>query len=360
MRFETRRFKLVPLTPVHIGTGDTIPPDEYAIDQGKLIHFRLPAVLRDLNAGERSRFDDLLAKGKLRELTEMLWQKGRDPRYRVYASRLGRTASRELTSILSDMAENGSKGEVRLLPRNPYTGEIVIPGSSIKGAIRTALLSVRLNGSRELFRAAEQCKRDDAKRAAVRLEEIGFQFTRNKTELDPLRGLSVSDSVLGADAARVDRATVVRLAGGEDVAGIRMYYERLPAVADCVRPAVFEVEIGVDTALARRRGEGTPKVEWSSLIQHCNEFYRRRWEAERNRFGNIHADINLAALPPGAIFLRIGRFSHFESLSVDELREGWNVQARRPMKEGSTRTLCELAVKGKKAAFGWVLLEPLG
>jgi CRISPR-associated protein Csm5 len=211
------------------------------------------------------------------------------------------------------------------------------------------------------LRAAEQCKRDDPKRAAVRLEEIGFQFTRDKTELDPLRGLSVSDAVLGANAARVDRATVVKRSGEEDVAGIRMYYERLPAVADRMQPAAFEIAIGVDTALARRRGEGTPdwKVEWPLLIQHCNEFYRRRWQAERTRFGDIHAGINPAALPPGAIFLRIGRFSHFESLSVDELREGWNVQARKPMKEGSTRTLCELAVEGGKAPFGWVALEPL-
>ncbi|MGB9606216.1 MAG: hypothetical protein ACPL88_10120 [Bryobacteraceae bacterium] len=65
------------------------------------------------------------------------------------------------------------------------------------------------------------------------------------------------------------------------------------------------------------------------------------------------------SFPDGAIPLRIGRFSHFESLSVDGLRSGWNQQRERPIGGmGSSRSLCVLD-DGRLAPFGWVLLDPV-
>jgi CRISPR-associated protein Csm5 len=55
--------------------------------------------------------------------------------------------------------------------------------------------------------------------------------------------------------------------------------------------------------------------------------------------------------------LRVGHFSHFESLSVDELRKGYNIKKREPITDmGSTRTRC-LMENGKPAMpFGWLML----
>jgi CRISPR-associated protein Csm5 len=57
------------------------------------------------------------------------------------------------------------------------------------------------------------------------------------------------------------------------------------------------------------------------------------------------------------VLLRIGHFSHFESLSVDTLREGWNIQARRPITGmGATRTRCVMENGKPPMPFGWILL----
>jgi CRISPR-associated protein Csm5 len=57
------------------------------------------------------------------------------------------------------------------------------------------------------------------------------------------------------------------------------------------------------------------------------------------------------------LLLRIGRFSHFESLSVDELRQGWNVQASRPITGmGATRIRCAMENDKPAMPFGWLLL----
>ena len=57
------------------------------------------------------------------------------------------------------------------------------------------------------------------------------------------------------------------------------------------------------------------------------------------------------------MLLRIGRFSHFESLSVDGLREGYNIQARKPITNmGATRTRCLMENGRPPMPFGWLLL----
>lgn len=68
------------------------------------------------------------------------------------------------------------------------------------------------------------------------------------------------------------------------------------------------------------------------------------------------------------LLLRVGRFSHFESLSVDTFRRGWNVRARREISEGATRNLASIhrKVRGPDGSladgelrlpFGWILLK---
>jgi CRISPR-associated protein Csm5 len=57
------------------------------------------------------------------------------------------------------------------------------------------------------------------------------------------------------------------------------------------------------------------------------------------------------------VLLRVGRYSHFESLSVDELRQGYNIQARMAISGmGATRTRCVMENGKPPMPFGWLLL----
>ena len=61
------------------------------------------------------------------------------------------------------------------------------------------------------------------------------------------------------------------------------------------------------------------------------------------------------------LLLRVGRFCQFESLSVDGLRQGWNIQKKQWINEGSSRTLCRARAENEGRSmpvpFGWLLLE---
>lgn len=124
------------------------------------------------------------------------------------------------------------------------------------------------------------------------------------------------------------------------------------------------------------------RLDFETIRLACISFYAGRILAERRRFFaeaqpperifgaqgliKINADKVLVtkSIQERGLLLRIGRFSHFESLSVDHLRQGWNAQKKQPFKpgeEGSSRTLCRCrsTTEGASLAlpFGWLLLE---
>ncbi len=72
MEDETREYAVQPLSPVHIGSGETISPEEYLPHGESLIRFNPHAVLRALNATVRSNYEKLLDAGKLAEALQLM------------------------------------------------------------------------------------------------------------------------------------------------------------------------------------------------------------------------------------------------------------------------------------------------
>lgn len=216
----------------------------------------------------------------------------------------------------------------------------------------------------------------DSRESPRLLEEMAFERRSSETEWDPLRALAISDVPFEADDARLDRVFVKYRSGDEQQAsGIQMHFERLRCQADggIGTPGTVAITIDVDAIRALpkmknrrlwamlRDGEDP----WVYLQAACNTFYGGRFQAEWTDFaflrsqsqGGPHWGISSWE---GIILLRIGRFSHFDSLSVDELRRGWNAQKRMVIEGlGATRTLCELADGRRMAPMGWVLLRPV-
>lgn len=364
---SVRRFRAVPLTPIHVGTGERIAREEYVVDGNRLIRFNPHAVIADLAPAELARYEQMLDRNELDGAVAFLRKYGKLPNYQLYAAEMGRSAQRELAEVVSGR----QRGEVNPLLRNPVSGEVIIPGSSLKGAIRTAVVSCLANmpplkaGVTAAVEAGKQ-DRDWRRRGGVceALESKALDRPPRNTERDPLRMLKLSDAVLPAGAARVDRAYVItrtRPEGGSEK--MRMYYERLRCQADGVGAPTFTVEIRLEEDQGKH-----PKVRellrrplsWDLLVQACNMFYWKRLKEEKETFYPAAKWTWVPKPSRSSVLLRLGRFSHFESLSVEGLRDGWNVQAKQPIAGmGASRTVCEVGTGGRMP-FGWLWLEPLG
>ncbi len=382
----TYAFRAYALSPIHVGSGQEIDPLAFVLLDKRLVHFNTADVVRDLPQEERQRFLQILDRADLRALQSFL-------KSHVAADRHGLVTvdvSKRFKTEYEQRASNPDRQfRVEMMPRNPHSGKAFLPGSSIKGAIRTAVVNYFANIDPRTKSSVEQAMRiaGAPQNKAQILEEVALGRRQSQTERDVFRFIEVEDVVLPDASTRIDRAVNwnPRKPGSEN---IQMWVERVKAQADAPGVPQFEVRLHMNTQAMHHpkvRKQLGRTLDFDTLIEACRRFYWERMVAEGEAFdGKKHQGKSWKAIydlfpkgktpegdivpisPPKSywctakrkrILLRVGRFSHFESLSVDHFRQGYNVQARRPIQDmGSTRTRCEMENGLPLMPFGWLLL----
>lgn len=385
---STYRFRAQALTPIHVGSGTEIDPTQFLIENDHLIWFNVAELIDKMNAQEIERFSAVLERADLKEIQNVL-------RHQVNNTAQPMPQIQASKAFLSEFAlkasSPSSRFRVDMMPRNVHTGTVFIPGSSIKGAIRTAVINHFANmdaGTRPVVHNAVS-NAPIREKGAV-LEEAALNRRFRETEKDVFRLVKVSDCELPDESTRIDRVRNINPGkfGSESIA---MWMERTLSMADTWQPPEFSVTICIDE---RAMGNDLVKsrlgrlLDIDLLISASNHFYWNRMIAEGNRFDSrenggtgwqtlyslfprgqmedrgevfIIDPLNLfwdnASTRKRRMLLRLGRFSHFESLSADELRQGYNVKARRPiLGMGATRTRCVMENGKPPMPFGWLLM----
>ena len=336
-----RVFHAVALTPVHV--EDPVPwtPDACALDDEHLVLFEPAAVMAALDEAARRGFALALDRGDLRLAQDVL-RAGVRPELVLDRIAIG-AASRP--GILEAFANPARPAHVMRFARSGTRP--CLPGSTIKGALRTALLSARAQpllpdlrriAAREEARTGRTGRLSDEIQGAVfGLDEEGWGSGR-----DPFRVLRVADCLPGEGCTRIDRLFSRRRDGRTK--------DMLVDVEMLRAGTVFELAIAAGTA----QDGDAPDLD--AVLAACDGFNRRRWEEERARF---YADSPWPAQPAStegqrAILLRVGRHAHFEAASIDGLRQGWNHARREAMVVGDTRTV---TLNGQiPVPFGWLAL----
>ncbi|RMF72305.1 MAG: type III-A CRISPR-associated RAMP protein Csm5, partial [Planctomycetota bacterium] len=244
------------------------------------------------------------------------------------------------------------------MTRDPATGRAYIPGSSIKGALRTAWVNHKLQTAPDRPRRPREFEPD----------LLGYRYRdedgRNRFELraDPFRAVKVGDCLLPDNSNSIERVQIYkpdRKAGAPDPSGIHMFYDVTFSALDG-EDIRATGRLIIDQRLAGRRGPDRGRwnfrncvadaISAEQLLAACNEFYRPRLDDELKRFPHVHEHAGklseiAAALTENQALIRLGRFSHRECVTVPPRRDA------RP-KHGSTRSL----VSGD-LPLGWVCIE---
>jgi CRISPR-associated protein Csm5 len=368
---EIREYLIKPLSPVHIGSGDTLAPEDYLPFGETLVRFNSHAVVRAFAGQMRARYEKLLDDGQLGEALNLLrsavettLHNGRRSPFELYRSRLGESARREVAQGVLNPARTG---HIHALQRNPYTGDVVLPGSSFKGAIRTAVVSAILQTAPHEMPALQSRIREAGRNTRAVASSLETTIL-GRMETDPLRLLEVADASWPGSDTRIDKAFLGKLGRPDETTqGMGIYLERLPSQADNAPPPECRLRVQWNSAVLNiKRGANLIRrpLSFDYIEQSCSWFYQGRFNAEWNKFQQLFGHscpwrpplVN-GAFPPGSVLIRVGRHCHFDSLSIDGLRQGWNAHKRDWIHGiGATRTLCSLE-GGKRAPFGWVLLQ---
>jgi hypothetical protein len=388
-------LRLVPLTPVHIGDGTEMRLDEYLLEEPKreagqeqhddaggeaaqsssaglamLCRFDQMQAIRQMTTAERAAFQRALDAGKLGDAGDLLRKAG--SRAIVERIPLSNIAKKELKEAFQHPMLRS--GQVKPFVRSG--GRPYIPGSSIKGALRTALASAALPRG---TRPDDGWTHEEALAAAFGLDPSG-------TETDPLRFLRVSDAFLPEGATLIDKAEVIK-PGGETATsrrgggGIQMHYERSLALTDGPSGPVFTVIMDVDSRAQEERFVSRREARFrpQEVLARCLGFHAKLFNGEMHRFfskgtqtllmrtllAHRHSDgrppFKDGKWDPDFLLLRLGRFGHFESKSLEGVRRGHFPQARhsadenrKPNAWGSTRTVIRDA-QDNPIPFGWVI-----
>lgn len=380
------RFRATPLTPIHVGDGNTLAPEDYLIEGDHLIQFNRAATLRDMKPETRRQLEERLDCNHFQAAQEVL-RKSVQPRHHRCRIQIGAESKADLLKAVGNPFDPVVRQRaVQSFVRNPLTGQPYLPGSALKGAIRTAVVNSftqkHLASIKQAVSPLLENPRD-RRNAWKTLETEALNFEFRQLQEDPFRLLKVADAELPANHTRVDKIWPVKRDGKEDTKGIQMHFERLLSRGDGIEDGGFMVELELDELAA---GDSRVKVgrrlDFETIRRACISFYAGRILAERQRFFaeaqpperifgaqgliKINPDKVLVAksIQERGLLLRVGRFSHFESLSVNHLRQGWNAQKKQPFKpgeEGSSRTLCRCRSTAEGASlalpFGWLLLE---
>ena len=386
------RLDLTPLAPVHVGCGEDMDPTGYVLDADALHEFSPSALVAVLDEADRNRLLGLVGNaGDERALigVRKFILERRDGLV-AYASRAVRVAPgvREMYEAqVGAVAQSDTRAinrlEIERIFSHPDTRSPILPGSSLKGAIRTALLD-HVNDGRGLGSGER----------SQQLQQRLFDYRGFET--DPMRLVHLADAMIAASRTTDDLAmdTAVMFAvnrkkrkvTGRDGREVRSQAEQKGLyqtleVVPALRWRAFRGGLTIHrTGPHHSRKLPRADLRWTveDVAGACNRFYRRVFTDEmdalrdRGLLDERWYDTVQRLMTDGlgelldanrAFLLRVGRHSGAESVTLDGVRNIRIVtpsdQEDRWEDEATTWWLASNRTDASSGLlpFGWVLVE---
>lgn len=400
---ETFDLAISTLSPVHVGCGEDYEPTHYVID-GETLHAFDPArLLAQLTPPQRDELARALDDRNPLLAAQRFFYRHRQAAMAIashaapvapaaarhYAERIGRVAQRE---------GNGKSVMNRLeIARGAFNlgdGLPILPGSSLKGALRTAVLEkLRLeSGARFPLSDQDAGRHGPASRAAGAMER---QLMEGGFQTDPLRLVKIGDAAFqpGSYKARNGKGEEVLLERKARAILFQANRKKRPnqfasrgniqTLVECVpagQPRAFRAQLTLERKAGQGEGTPTRQFTFAWLVDACNAFYLPRLESElrmleANKYvSETWAKNARGRLAPGGpwgkaiaaktgCLLRVGRHSGAESVTVDAPRKikilGAAGQPPTWQREATTIWLAanEPAATQGMWPFGWVFVQ---
>ena len=393
---ESRRLLISTLSPVHVGCGEDYDPTHYVIEDDTLYEFEPGAALAALTVQDRDQLLKIVsspANDRMLQQVQAFFYHRRQALISTasrrvpvgpkmvafYQKRVGKTVQVE-----GDGAQLLNRLEIERTFFNPSNGVPVLPGSGLKGAMRTALLD-EINEGKPL--------QDQEKNLA--LQQRLFRYDR--FEQDPMRLVQLADALfLDGEGVGSELHFAVNRRRKPPKPGERSMQSQaeqrgLYQLLECVPAARFRAFAG---GLTIQRLEGVTdsrdrlpaaNLRWSAadIAAACNRFYRPQLETELKQMQERdYLDANWVALlsrlldgPVGerlnrneAFLLRVGRHSGAESVTLDGVRNikillGKDVETGKQRFENRTTgtswwlAASDIQDRAGMLPFGWLLVE---
>jgi CRISPR-associated protein Csm5 len=320
------------LTPIHIGIGDQIDPMEYVIEGDHFYRFDLEKTVQSMDASDRQRFVELCDSPDPASLRKFVVEKLPWKNHVQYKAKATSSVQQAYKGSLEQV-----RNQLLISPimRDPISWRPFIPGSSLKGAMRTALLNKRVKSMQP--KPARPDFRDRWAGQTLEGEILGNLRSNRRPDImnDPFKLIKVSDAFLPQDSISVAKvANCHRTQRGIEPLSIQMFMEcveaspRNPVPFTCLITVVDnEIPNLRDKKRLDSRYRNLTPISLKEIMASSFEFFTECFEEESERFyaGTDIPDFLKGVLDGHEWFedetlMRVGRFSHFESMTIADYR----------------------------------------
>lgn len=359
------RIKLHVLSPIHIGCDDAYEPTSFVIDEnrGKLIEFDPMDFIASLSEKQRAEFIKCCERENLLDIFKFI-KRSYTPQVggRLVDVASGLLAHYKKVLAMSSYDKKAVINQFTLMKTAYHPNDKLpyIPGTSLKGALRTAYLS-----------ALATDEKPGKQNSAKKLEETLLGITPDKFETDPFRMVKVSDLFPRAEAATgIVYAINKRLSTDEreSQASKGDVYQIFETVST---GACFEGTVQISPCPKSRKS-----IKKDHLFAALHRFYEILLKNETQSLEKTGLTHTVPApvaqqfadrLKKTCFLVRVGRHTGAEGVTIEGHREIKIMQKRgTPPKTLDHATTIWLASETPKPTdtsrlvpFGWAMLEVL-
>lgn len=383
------KVRLKVLSPIHIGMGDAYDPTQFVFDQDGLMYvFDTNDFLKSLDEKKSEEFCKL-AMDSRNPVPVFRFFRNNFDKNKVKCRQI--KASKDIFTRYEEILSSGSldknainQFELKRNIYNPIKGVPYIPGSSIKGCLKTLWLS-------EINRLSERPVKRNPEKAPYKEELKNFEnlYLNGSFSNDPFRFIKVSDFYpVENDEVFLSRIMYAVMFSKSEKANLKKADKQSSlTVALEVIPTgnIFEGVISFDDQENYPENAKTRKISLKGLIQRAEGYYRgyaKQIDGKKVLVNGKMIKEAVALQKLGAmsfsyskdmqeklwktsIPVRIGHHSSAEFITIDDCRSIKITPPQvREAKYASESTTYWLASSKKKPespknlqSFGWALLE---
>lgn len=361
------KVRLHIISPVHIGGDDVYEPTSFVIDEkkNKLIEFDLMEFIKSLSLRDRQEFTRICMEGSISSIIKMYdfisrkqvkgWEIEIANELVAHYKKVKNLSTNNEKSIKQELNQFAINRTVY----NPHNNQPYIPGSSVKGAMKTAYLS-KLAKDKEIKGRKEKAK------------ELEKELLEGSFDTDPFRMVKPSD-FLPVSNVKTKIVYAVNKKKKNLNTSPREGRGNIPQILEVIKEeSIFEGTIHIQQPEPTARIK--KPVQSNELLDSMHDYYRKIVNEEDDIVHNIGAGrvvvnsiINKFKESRGksAFLLRIGRHSGAESMTIEGNRWIKISPPGRPHKfSDNGATTIWLASESSKpnsnnrlVPFGWAVME---
>jgi len=135
---------LIPISFIHIGNGEQLDPTEYIVKNGKVYYLNQTQMISYLMKTREKEFSKVLDTADMIKITDFFIENFNEKNTELWSASYKVDSSFE-TEYKRTLHDPRNQNLLYQFIRNKWQSVPFIPGSSLKGSLRTAFLSFLLN-----------------------------------------------------------------------------------------------------------------------------------------------------------------------------------------------------------------------